>query len=253
MSGPLTVPQAEAIFNTADALAEEATYQVGEVRKQVATGKATEGQLNKALKAEKTANERRLTAQAGVDVAREAQAAEDLAESQRTAALRAALAREALVVYMRRCRDTSALLDETENKLTRLGEDFDGVRPLVGNGNALWPTGHSGWTGMLRNVAQLRDWLAWEERRRAALGDAAAPQSAQRQSNERLERVQAETVQAVRGMLADMAALAKEYAEIEAGIAGGRTAGVFPTHLPFWPEAIAALNRIVELTPAPRP
>jgi hypothetical protein len=166
-----TVYEAEAVFNSADALADEATHEVQEVRTLVATGRATEGQLSKAVSAASRANERRLTAQSGIDAARAEQRASDLAERQRDDALRAALTREAQVVFMRRCRDTLAFLAETENKLIRLGEDFDNIRPLVGSDIPVWPTTHRAWVGILQAIPPLKEHLVFESTKRLpALG-----------------------------------------------------------------------------------
>jgi hypothetical protein len=127
-----TVAQAQAVYDDFEALSLGASEAVDRVRTQVALGQATESALNKALKAEQTAIQRRKTAEAGLQAAKLAARAAAEEERQEQERIKHALVRRATEELATIQVATVTLLTRHLAELASLEKEYAAVQGVIG-------------------------------------------------------------------------------------------------------------------------
>jgi regulator of protease activity HflC (stomatin/prohibitin superfamily) len=154
-----TVQEAQRLYDDMEQLSLDASEAVDRVRTQVALGQAPQKQLDKALKAEQVAIQRRKTAEAGLQACKLAERAAAEAERQAVARATAAVKREAAARLGELNAQTLAALTRILDELNKLGRDYETVRGLIGREAGAFPLSwgpmQNAMTGIARTVEVL--------------------------------------------------------------------------------------------------
>jgi tellurite resistance protein len=160
-----TVAEAQLVYDNCEAMSLEASENVDQIRTEVALGQATQKQLDRALKAEQQAIQRRLTAEAGLQACKLAARAADEEERQRNERISQALRREGRATYMKQAREFLSFVRLADDRFAAQGESFASLEQLVGRGGANYPHLHGAWSAVTRALPLIIANLEFEERR----------------------------------------------------------------------------------------